>query len=83
MTKQVKIAAEQLAIGDWVAGLAAIRERDFTLEAVQDYILQHAVRPDTLEKYLFFSHPPPNPVTQADSEPSRLARRTSAARSAR
>src|SRR6266404_5293859 len=55
MQKQVKIATEQLPIGEWVAGLAAIREREFTLEAVQDYILQHAVRPKTLEKYLFFS----------------------------
>jgi len=55
MQKQVKIATEQLPIGEWVAGLAAIREREFTLEAVQDYILQHAVRPETLEKYLFFS----------------------------
>ena len=55
MQKQAKIATEQLPIGEWVAGLAAIREREFTLEAVQDYILQHAVRPETLEKYLFFS----------------------------
>ena len=30
-------------------------DREFTLEAVQDYILQHAVLPETLEKYLFFS----------------------------
>jgi len=55
MHKQVKIATQRLPIDDWVKGLAAIRERDFTLEAVQDYILQHAVLPETLEKYLFFS----------------------------
>jgi cysteine dioxygenase len=55
MHKQVKIETQQLVIDDWVKGLASMRERDFTLEAVQDYILQHAVRPETLEKYLFFS----------------------------
>jgi cysteine dioxygenase len=50
-----KLATEQLTITDWVKGLAAIPERDFTLENVQDYILRHAVRPDTLEKYCFYS----------------------------
>jgi cysteine dioxygenase len=53
MTRQ--LAAEQLAISDWVKNLAAIPERDFTLENVQDYILRHSVRPETLEMYLFFS----------------------------
>ncbi len=49
------IAIEQLGITDWVQGLAAISERDFTLQNVQDYLLRHAVRPETLDKYLFFS----------------------------
>jgi len=53
MSKQ--LAVEQLAISDWVKNLAAIPDRDFTLESVQDYIQRHAVRPETLEKYLFFS----------------------------
>jgi len=53
MTKQ--LAAEHLAISDWVKNLAAIPEREFTLENVQDYIVRHAVCPETLEKYLFFS----------------------------
>jgi cysteine dioxygenase len=48
-------AVEQLAITDWVNGLAAIPVSNFTLENVQNYILRHAVRPETLEKYLFFS----------------------------
>ena len=48
-------AFEQLAINDWVKDLAEMRARDFTLQNVQDYILRHAVRPETLEKYLFFS----------------------------
>jgi predicted metal-dependent enzyme (double-stranded beta helix superfamily) len=48
-------AVEQLNITDWVESLAAIPERDFTLANVQDYILRHAVRPATLDKYLFFS----------------------------
>jgi hypothetical protein len=50
MHKQLKIATQKLPVGDWVAGLAAMPEREFTLEAVQDYILQHAVLPETLEK---------------------------------
>jgi len=50
-----KTAAETLAIADWVEGLAAIPEREFTLETVQNYISGHHVRPETLEKYLFFS----------------------------
>jgi len=49
------VAIEQLAITDWVKGLAAIPERDFTLQGVQDYIVRHAVRPETIEKYCFFS----------------------------
>jgi cysteine dioxygenase len=49
------VAIEQLAITDWVKGLAAIPEREFTLQNVQDYIVRHAVRPETIEKYCFFS----------------------------
>jgi cysteine dioxygenase len=48
-------AAETMSIADWVKNLAAIREREFTLEAVQQYILRHHVKPETLDKYLFFS----------------------------
>jgi cysteine dioxygenase len=50
-----QLAVEQLPITDWVKGLAAIPEREFTLENVQDYIVRHAVRADTLDQYLFFS----------------------------
>ena len=50
-----KIVAEQLAISDWVKGLASIADRDFTLENVQDYVMRHHVKPETLDKYLFFS----------------------------
>ena len=46
---------EQLTIADWVTGLAAIPEPEFTLQNVQVYILAHVVRPETLHKYLFFS----------------------------
>jgi len=49
------VATEQLTITDWVHGLAAIPERDFTLENVQDYIIRHSVRPETLDKYCYFS----------------------------
>jgi len=50
-----QLAVEQLAISDWVKHLAAIPQRDFTLENVQNYILHHAIRPESLEKYLFYS----------------------------
>jgi predicted metal-dependent enzyme (double-stranded beta helix superfamily) len=50
-----KVSAEQLAIADWVRGLAAIPEPDFSLVNVQDYILRHSVRPETLDKYCYFS----------------------------
>jgi cysteine dioxygenase len=53
MHKQV--TSEQLTITDWVKGLACIPERDFTLANVQDYILRHSVRAESLDKYLFFS----------------------------
>lgn len=53
MPKQA--AAEQLTITAWVNNLAALNARDFTLETVQDYIVNHHIRPETLEKYLFFS----------------------------
>ena len=50
-----QITVEQLAIADWVKGLATFPERDFSLENVQDYILRHPVRPETLDKYCFYS----------------------------
>lgn len=50
-----QLAVEQLDIADWVKNLVAIPDRNFTLEIVQDYILHHAIRPESLEKYLFFS----------------------------
>ena len=53
---QKQVTTDTLAIADWVKGLAAIPERDFTLQNVQDYILFHAVRPETLDKYRFFSN---------------------------
>jgi cysteine dioxygenase len=53
MPKQ--ITAEQLTITAWVNNLAALHIRDFTLETVQDYMVTHHVRPETLEKYCFFS----------------------------
>jgi cysteine dioxygenase len=52
---QKPVTARRLAINDWVKDLASIPESDFTLGTVQDYILYHNVRPETLERYLFFS----------------------------
>ena len=53
--KTDNLAAEQLNIQEWVKGLAAIPAEDFSLEAVQNYIERHAVRPETIEKYCYFS----------------------------
>jgi cysteine dioxygenase len=50
-----QITLEQLAIHDWIKDLAAIPERDFTLHNVQNYVLQHAVKAATIDKYCFFS----------------------------
>jgi cysteine dioxygenase len=52
---QKQAITDQLTMTDWVTGLAAIPESEFTLQNVQDYILAHVVRPETLDKYLFFS----------------------------
>ena len=49
------VAAGKLSIEDWVKGLAAIPESAFTLQNVQDYVIRHAVEPETIEKYCFFS----------------------------
>ena len=53
--KTDNLAAEQLNIQDWVKGLAVIPAKDFSLDAVQNYIQTHAVRPETIEKYCYFS----------------------------
>jgi hypothetical protein len=53
MTKP--LVSAPLDISDWVKNLADIRERDFTLGNVQEFILHHPVRPDSLAKYLYFS----------------------------
>ena len=52
MGKQISVS--QMAISDWVAGLAAIPEREFTLQNVQDYIIAHAVKPETLDEVFAF-----------------------------
>ncbi len=50
-----EVATGQLNIDDWIKGLAAIPERDFLLQNVQNYVLRHAVRPESLEKFCYFS----------------------------
>ncbi len=49
------LTAAQLSISDWVKNLAAIPAKDFTLETVQNFVIQNHIRPESLEKYLFFS----------------------------
>ena len=53
MTNQLAVAP--FAISDWVKSLAAIPVADFTLEAVHQYLLTHAIQPDSLSKYCYFS----------------------------
>ena len=48
-------AIKPLHVEAWVKCLAEIPEPEFTLGTVQDYILQNSVRPESLEKYLFYS----------------------------
>jgi predicted metal-dependent enzyme (double-stranded beta helix superfamily) len=47
--------ASLMGIDEWVKRLAAIPAREFTLERVQDFLRLHAVQPETLKAYLFFS----------------------------
>jgi cysteine dioxygenase len=55
LTSGINVTTERLGIHEWVKGLAAIPEREFTLANVQNYVLQHAVRPDSLDRYCYFS----------------------------
>jgi cysteine dioxygenase len=48
-------AIDCLNIQDWVKGLASIAQSEFTLANVQNYILQHGVNPETIQKYCYFS----------------------------
>jgi cysteine dioxygenase len=50
-----QISAELMNITDWVKELSAIPDREFTLENVQDFLIRHHVKPETLQNYLFFS----------------------------
>jgi cysteine dioxygenase len=49
------IVAAQITIAEWVTGLAAIPEKQFTLNTVQDYVIHHPVQPASLEPYIFYS----------------------------
>jgi len=49
------VAAAQMDISDWVRELAALPDRDFTLDNVQNFIVAHQVRPESIQKYLFWS----------------------------
>lgn len=49
------LTAAQVSISDWVKNLAAIPAKEFTLENVQNFVIQNHVRPESLDKYLFFS----------------------------
>jgi len=47
--------AQLLTIDDWVERLAAIPAREFAYASVKEFVAAHAVKPETLEPYLFFS----------------------------
>jgi cysteine dioxygenase len=53
MPTQLSVAS--LAISDWVKNLADIPARAFTIENVHHFQLTHAIRPETLANYCFFS----------------------------
>jgi cysteine dioxygenase len=58
MTNQLapsQLDTAQLAISDWVKGLAAIREHAFTLENIHNYFLAHPIDAESLAKYCYFS----------------------------
>ena len=42
-------------IDDWVKRLAAIPEREFTLERIEAFVRENLVLPDSLQPYLFFT----------------------------
>jgi len=48
-------AIHQLSITDWVKNLAALPERDFTLENVHNYLVTHQIQPESLPPYCYFS----------------------------
>jgi cysteine dioxygenase len=48
-------ARAELAIQDWVHGLAAIPDADFTRDNVHRYLVQNAIDRLSLEPYVFFS----------------------------
>jgi hypothetical protein len=45
----------ELSIAEWVERLARIPVAEFTQDTVQQFILQHAIIPSTLEPFTFFS----------------------------
>jgi cysteine dioxygenase len=51
----IDVTITHLDISGWVKKLAEIPEREFTLEKVQDYAVHHAVLPESLKEYCFFS----------------------------
>jgi len=53
MTNQ--LAIEPLTITEWVKNLAAVPEREFTLQNVHNYLLTHQIFPESLTKYCYFS----------------------------
>jgi len=60
MQKQSGIAAQspkvkRMHIDDWVKKLAAVPEREFTLERVEKFVGENQVLPESLEPYLFFA----------------------------
>jgi len=46
---------QPMAIGDWIEKLKAIPKHEFTLQGVHEFVKTHHVKPETLDKYLFFS----------------------------
>jgi cysteine dioxygenase len=59
---------QQLSIDDWVKKLAAIPQKDFTIDRVCDFTARHGIQAETLKPYLFYaqSHYTRNLVYKCD-----------------
>jgi cysteine dioxygenase len=48
-------AMQQLTIDDWVKKLAAISEKDFTIERIGDFTARYGIQAETLKPYVYYA----------------------------
>ena len=49
------ITMQHISIDDWVKKLAAISEKDFTIDRICDFTARYGIQPETLQPYLFYA----------------------------